>query len=187
MFYSKKLIEALAYTMRFHQEHRKMGQPIMSHIFDVVSLILYFGGDEDTAIAGMLHDTNERAPKPILADIKHNFNANIAEIVRVCSNVEGVSWRDQKQVRIDLVATADTSALLVLACEVLSNIKRLLFRLHGAQNKGQVLSYLKTRGGIDGKLWYYRAFCDALRKRKAHPELAYEIEIAVKELENLIY
>jgi (p)ppGpp synthase/HD superfamily hydrolase len=187
LFYSKKLIEAFAYTMRFHQEHKKMGQPIMSHIFDVVSLVLYFGGDEDTAIAAMLHDTNERATKSILADIKHTFNANIAEIVRACSNAEGVSWRDQKQARIDLVATVDKSALLVLSCEVLSNIKRLLFRLHGAQNKGQVLSYLKTKGGIDGKIWYYRSFCDALRKRKAYPELTYELEVAVRELENLIY
>ncbi|HAT43950.1 MAG TPA: phosphohydrolase, partial [Ktedonobacter sp.] len=46
--------------MRLHQDDKKMGHPIISHVLDVVSLILHFGGDEDTAIAGMLHDTNER-------------------------------------------------------------------------------------------------------------------------------
>ncbi len=187
MFYSKKLIEAFAYAMRLHQNDTKMGHPIISHVLDVVSLILHFGGDEDTAIAGMLHDTNERAKKPLLADIKHKFNAHVAEIVRVCSNAENVSWREQKQIRLDVIPDVDKDALLVLSCEVLSNMKRLLFRLHGAKNKGEVLSYLKTKGGIDGKLWYYRAFCDALHARKEYRELAYEMEVIVRELENLIY
>lgn len=187
MFYSKKLIAAFAYAMEEHQDHKKMGHPIMSHVLEVVSLIVHFGGDEDTAIAGMLHDTNERAKKPLLADIKRMFNANVAEIVRVCSETPDLSWREQRQIRIDLLSSVDTSALLVLSCEVLSNIRRLLFRLHAAQNKGQVLSYLKMKGGIDGKLWYYREFCNALHARKEYPGVAYELEVAVKELENLIY
>ena len=187
LFYSKKLIEAFAYAMRLHQDHQKMGHPIMSHVLDVVSLILHFGGDEDTAIAGMLHDTNERVQKPILGEIKRKFNAHIAEIVRVCSDATDGAWRDQKQIRLDVVPCIEKSALLVLSCEVLSNIKRLLFRLHAARNKGQVLSYLQMKGGIDGKLWYYRAFCDALRTRKAYPDLVYELEVAVRELENLLY
>ncbi len=164
-----------------------MGHPMMSHVLDVVSLILHFGGDEDTAIAGMLHDTNERARKPVLGEIKRAFNANVAEIVRTCSDSKDDSWKVQKQKRIDVVASVEKSALLVVSCEVLSNMQRLLFRLHGAKNKEQVFAYLKTKGGIEGKLWYYHAFADALRARKEYPELAYELEIAVRELENLIY
>lgn len=187
MFYSKKLIDAFAYAMLLHQDHKKMGHPIMSHVLDVVSLILHFGGDEDTAIAGMLHDTNERASKSLLPEIKEKFNEHVAEIVRECSQTPDASWQEQRQMRIDSVATVEKAALLVLSCEVLSNIKRLLYRLHGAKNKGQVLSYLKMKGGIEGKLWYYRAYCNALRTRKEYPELLYELEIAVRELENLIY
>ncbi len=187
MFYSKKLIEAFTYAMDLHQNQKKMEQPIMSHILDVVSLILYFGGDEDAAIAGMLHDTHERAKKSLLAEIEQTFNAHVAEIVRVCSNSNELSWKAQKQMRIDALTSVEKSALLVSACEVLSNMKRLLFRLHGAKNKGQVLTYLKANGGIDGKLWYYRTFSDALYKRREYPELAYEMKISIRELETLIY
>ena len=112
-----------------------MGHPIMSHVLEVVSLILHFGGDEDTAIAGMLHDINERAKKPLLEEIKRKFNANVAEIVRLCSDSKDDSWREQKQKRIDLVASVEKSALLVLSCEVMSNMRRLLFRLHAAIKK----------------------------------------------------
>jgi len=187
LFYSKKLIEAFAFAMDLHQEDKKMGHPIMSHVLDVVAFILHFGGDEETAIAGMLHDTNERAKKPLLGEIKHKFGANVAEIVSICSDSKDDSWRVQKQKRIDLVAHVEKSALLVLSCEVLSNIKRLLFRLHAAKNKEQVFAYLKTKGGIEGKLWYYGAFAKALRMRKEYPELAYEVDLAVRELEKLIY
>ena len=187
MFYSTKMIEAFTYTMNIHQNHKKMDQPILSHILDVVSLILYFGGDEDAAIAGMLHDTNERAKKSLLGEIAEKFNPHVAEIVRFCSNREDLSWKEQKQSRVDAIANAEKSALLVSACEVLSNMQRLLFQLHGAKNKGQVFTYLKTKGGIEGKLWYYRAFSDALQKRREYRELAYEMEVAIRELETLIY
>ena len=56
MFYSEKLVEAFAYAMKIHKNQTKMGHPILSHVLDVVSLIIHFGGDEDAVIAGMLHD-----------------------------------------------------------------------------------------------------------------------------------
>jgi (p)ppGpp synthase/HD superfamily hydrolase len=187
LFYSEKLIKAFAFAMLQHQDDKKMGHPIISHVLEVVSLILHFGGDEDTAIAGMLHDTNERAKRPLLEEIKREFNANVAEIVSTCSDSKDDAWKVQKQKRIDLVTNVEKPALLVLSCEVLSNMKRLLYRLHAARNKEQVFTYLKTKGGIEGKLWYYHAFANALRVRKEYPELAYELEVTVRELENLIY
>jgi (p)ppGpp synthase/HD superfamily hydrolase len=187
LFYSKKLVEAFAFSMEHHQDDKKMGHPILSHILEVVSLILHFGGDEDTAIAGMLHDINERAKVSLLEEIEQKFNTHVAEIVSICSDAKDDSWRVQKQKRIDLVPGVDEAALLVLSCEVLSNMRRLLFRLHAARNKEQIFTYLKKKGGIEGKLWYYRAFTDALRMRKDYPELAYELEGAVRELETLIY
>ncbi len=187
MFNSKKLAEAFAFAMEIHQNHQKMEQPILSHILDVVSLIIYFGGDEDAVIAGMLHDTHERSKKSLLPEIEQKFNAHVAEIVRACSNNTDVSWKEQKQLRVDALSKAEDAVILVSACEVLSNMKRLLFRLHGAKNKGQVLTYLKTKGGIEGKLWYYRSFADALQKRREHRELAYEMVTSIKELETLIY
>jgi hypothetical protein len=81
----------------------------------------------------------------------------------------------------------DRAALLVVSCELLSNVKRLVFRLHAAKDKRNVLTYLKKKGGIEGKLWYYRTFCDALRKHPVYPNLVYELQVVVKELETLIY
>jgi (p)ppGpp synthase/HD superfamily hydrolase len=187
MFYSEKLVEAFAYAMKIHKDQKKMGHPILSHVLDVVSLIIHFEGEEDAVIAGMLHDTKERGPASVMEEIREMFGEHVAQIVDVCSEVPGASWKENRNRRIQLLAQMDRAALLVVSCELLSNVKRLVFRLHAAKDKRNVLTYLKKKGGIEGKLWYYRTFYNALRKHPVPPNVVYELQVVVKELETLIY
>jgi|GraSoiStandDraft_8_1057269.scaffolds.fasta_scaffold115415_1 (p)ppGpp synthase/HD superfamily hydrolase len=188
MFYSEKLVEAFAYAMKIHKNQTKMGHPILSHVLDVVSLIIHFGGDEDAVIAGMLHDTKERGPASVIEEIRERFGEHIAQIVDLCSEVSAVSWSENRTRRIEMLAQMDKAALLVVSCEVLSNAKRLLFRFHAAKDKRSIFTYLKKKGGIAGKLWYYRSFSDAVKQLPDYPSpVAYELQVVIKELETLIY
>ena len=187
VFYSEKLVEAFAYAMKIHKDQKKMGHPILSHVLDVVSLIIHFQGDEDAVIAGMLHDTRERAPASVMEEIRERFGEHVATIVDVCSDLPDIPWDENKKRRIELLAQMDRAALLVASCEVLSNAKRLLFRLHAAKDKRNIFTYLRKKGGIAGKLWYYRTFSDAFSKHNEYPNVRYELQVVVKELENLIY
>jgi (p)ppGpp synthase/HD superfamily hydrolase len=187
VFYSEELVEAFAYAMKIHKDQKKMGTPILSHVLDVVSLIIHFGGDEDAVIAGMLHDIKERAPASVMEEIRERFGEHVATIIDVCSDVPDISWDENKKRRIELLAQIDRSALLVASCEMLSNAKRLLFRFHAAKDKRTIFTYLKKKGGIAGKLWYYRTFSDAFSKRHEYPSINYELQRVVKELETLIY
>ena len=188
MFYSEKLVEAFAYAMKIHKDQKKMGHPILSHVLDVVSLIIHFSGDEDAVIAGMLHDTKERGPTSVMEEIRERFGEHVAQIVDHCSEVPALSWSENRTRRIELLAQMDKAALLVASCEVLSNAKRLLFRFHAAKDKISIFTYLKKKGGISGKLWYYRSFCDALKQLPDYPSpVSYELQVVIKELETLIY
>jgi (p)ppGpp synthase/HD superfamily hydrolase len=187
VFSSEQLVEAFAYAMQIHKDQKKMGLPILSHVLDVVSLIIHFEGDEDAVIAGMLHDTKERGPASVMEEIRERFGEHVANIVDVCSEDPDVAWDENKKRRIELLAQMDSSALLVASCEVLSNAKRLVFRFHAAKDKRYIFTYLKKKGGIAGKLWYYRTFSDAFSKHHDFPAVSYELQVVVKELENLIY
>ena len=101
-----------------------MGHPILSHVLDVVSLIIHFGGDEDAVIAGMLHDTKERGPASVIEEIRERFGEHVAQIVDLCSEAPAVSWSENRTRRIEMLAQMDATALLVVSCEVLSNAKR---------------------------------------------------------------
>src|SRR5262245_36252744 len=54
---------ALNYAADAHQTQLRKGTPIpyLSHLLGVASLVLEHGGDEDQAIAGLLHDVLEDA------------------------------------------------------------------------------------------------------------------------------
>jgi len=61
MEYSERFSEALAYADRTHRKQRRKGTkiPYISHLLAVTSIVIENGGDEDEAIAALLHDAIE--------------------------------------------------------------------------------------------------------------------------------
>lgn len=55
--------KALGYASEVHRMHLRKGTdiPYLSHLMGVASLVLEYCGDEDQAIAGLLHDAVEGA------------------------------------------------------------------------------------------------------------------------------
>src|SRR5208337_2954515 len=59
--------------------------PYIAHLMGVASLVLEYGGDEDQAIAALLHDVVEDCGgKPMLKQVHRNFGARVAKIVDGC-------------------------------------------------------------------------------------------------------
>ena len=74
---------ALTYAAIAHREQRRKGSdtPYVAHLLSVCSLVLEHGGDEDQAIAALLHDVVEdQGGKPRLAEVKAQFGARVAAI-----------------------------------------------------------------------------------------------------------
>ena len=61
MLLTPRFVDALAFAMAAHGDQTRKGGdiPYVSHLLGVASLVLEAGGDEDMAIAGLLHDTIE--------------------------------------------------------------------------------------------------------------------------------
>ena len=53
--------EGLAYARHLHRDQvrKGAGTPYISHLMSVSAMVLEMGGDEDAAIAGLLHDAVE--------------------------------------------------------------------------------------------------------------------------------
>ena len=58
---SEKFLEAFAYAAELHkvQFRKHTSIPYITHLMSVASIVLEAGGDEDQAIAGLLHDAVE--------------------------------------------------------------------------------------------------------------------------------
>src|ERR1019366_2219386 len=72
-----------------HRPPRRHGSPppYLSHPLAVTSLVLEGGGDEDAAIAAVLHDAAEdQQGIAILAAITESFGSHVGAIVDACSD-----------------------------------------------------------------------------------------------------
>lgn len=156
--------------------------PYIAHLMGVASLVLEFGGDEDSAIAALLHDVVEDCGgKPMLKEVQRRFGKRVAEIVDGCTDSymsPKPPWRQRKEAYIAHLKAADADTRLVSAADKLNNIRSILsdFRQLGDG------IWERFSGGREGTLWYYRALLNEFLRDKSS-RLTREYELAVRELE----
>lgn len=181
---SGKFDEAFLYAHEAHrdQKRKKTNRPYISHLMGVASLVLQYGGDEDQAIAALLHDVVEDCGgAPRLAEIREKFGERVARIVDGCTDSDEIPkppWLERKQKYVERVGGEPEEVLLVSAADKLYNMREILMDLreHGPG------VWERFKGKRDGSLWYYRALIEAFRGRVAKGLVA-ELERTAKELE----
>ena len=184
--FSKRFISALAYAARIHgkQIRKRTERPYIGHLLGVASIVIEYGGDEDMAIAGLLHDAVEdQGGLPRLREIRKKFGKRVAHIVDGCTDAYSEPkspWLERKRAYIARVAGEDAEVRLVSAADKLSNARETLFevRVHGES------VYQRFAGKKLGTLWYYRELLGAFRQAGSNP-LIEELDRVVTELERL--
>lgn len=183
---TERFERALIYATRLHGEQRRKGSgvPYISHLIAVCALTIEYGGDEDEAIAALLHDAIEdQGGEAARAEILRHFGSRVTEIVEGCTDTDESPkppWRARKEAYVRHVAEATASVRLVSACDKIHNARSLAmdYRVSGEELWG------RFTGGRRGTLWYYRAMVNALRAAGVSPVVE-ELDRVVSELENL--
>jgi (p)ppGpp synthase/HD superfamily hydrolase len=156
--------------------------PYVAHLMGVASLVLEFGGDEDQAIAALLHDVVEDCGgAPMLKEVRRRFGSRVAKIVDGCTDSATdpkPPWRERKETYIRHLKTADAETRLVSAADKLNNVRSIL---SDYRDVGESV-WERFKGGRDGILWYYRALLQEFLPRKPN-RLIRELELAIEELE----
>jgi len=174
---------ALAAEKHKDQPRKKTSTPYVSHLMAVASLVLEAGGDEDLAIAALLHDVVEDCGgAPMLEEVRRQFGERVARIVDGCTDTDvqpKPPWRARKENYLKHLKTADADTRLVSAADKLHNARSILtdYREQG----GAV--WERFNGGREGTLWYYRALLDEFQRRDAN-RIVRELARAVQELES---
>lgn len=150
---------ALAFTFQLHatQYRKGSGVPYIAHLMSVTALVLEAGGDEDLAIAALLHDAVEdQGGLESLRLIEQQFGARVAAIVEGCSDTftqPKPAWRKRKEEYLVHLAEASPEVRLVSLADKLHNARCIL---RDIQESG-VAVFDKFNGGQAGTLWYYAA------------------------------
>jgi len=180
-----RLQRAFRYAAGKHAGHtrKQTAIPYLSHLMAVASLVLEAGGDEDLAIAALLHDVVEDCGgTPTLRDVKKKFGPRVAKVVAGCTDTvldPKPPWRQRKEDYLRELKDADSDTRLVSAADKLHNVRSILTDY---RQQGETI-WSRFNGKKDGTLWYYRALRDEFQRTPNR--LTEELEIAVAELEKL--
>src|SRR5208337_3776981 len=127
-----RLQRAFRYAAEQHdgQTRKQSAVPYLSHLMAVASLVLEAGGDEDMAVAALLHDVVEDCGgMPRLREIRKQFGPRVAKIVEGCTDSFGEpkpEWVERKKDYLREVQHAGAETRLVSASDKLHNVRTIL-------------------------------------------------------------
>jgi (p)ppGpp synthase/HD superfamily hydrolase len=183
----RRFEQALLFAARKHAGQHRKGTtvPYVAHLLSVAGLVLEAGGDEDLAIAALLHDVVEDCGgAPMLEEVRRRFGQRVAHVVDGCTDTDldpKPPWRKRKEDYIAHLRTADADTRLVSAADKLHNVRSIVAAYREIGDR----VWERFHGKRDGTLWYYRALLDEFRRKKTSP-LIRELERAVIELETVV-
>ena len=186
MALTSRFEEAITFATQLHAKQLRKGTtiPYIAHLLAVTALVLENGGDEDEAIAALLHDAIEDQGGAATREvIRRQFGNRVVAIVDGCTDTEVVPkppWRGRKEAYIAHLHQASPAVRLVSAADKLHNARTILadYRVLGDA------LWQRFTGGKDGTLWYYRSVVEALREVGPGP-LVEELDRVVTEIEQL--
>lgn len=187
MTLSPRFEQALAYAAMAHvgQTRKSTAIPYVSHLLAVAGLVLEYGGDEDEAIGGLLHDAVEDAGgQTRLQDIQRRFGERVAEIVLGCTDTDiepKPPWRARKETYLAKLPQVSASSRLVSACDKLHNCRCIVADL---RQVGDAV-WNRFTGGRDGTLWYYAALLAEYQRLNVHRPLVEELARTIRTMHDL--
>jgi GTP pyrophosphokinase len=185
----------LASELHRKQKRKTSGTPYVSHLLGVCSLVLEDGGDEDQAIAALLHDAVEDQGRSyaggeaaLLLEILTAFGPEAARLVDALTERPTPAtaairdkrqrWRSHKLAYIEQILSYDLPVRRISCADSLYNVRSLI---SGYRSMGEKLwTRFMTREATD-QLWGYSAISRAF-VAAGGTGLAAELEDAIEQL-----
>ena len=146
-----------------------------------------FGGDEDQAIAGLLHDALEDCGPEHEKVISANWGEQVAKIVRDCTDGvpdndgKKLDWHTRKRRYLEHLRAVDSDSLLVSGCDKLHNARAIVADLRSGRDV-----FARFKAGREGTLWYYKNLLETFSSRlPSTSSLIIELSLAIAAMESL--
>lgn len=181
---------ALAYAEQLHRRQTRKGNsiPYVAHLMAVCATVLEWGGDEDLAIAALLHDAVEdQGGLATLAVIRDRFGPRVADIVAACSDsttgdqASKAPWAERKQAHLVKLAAAGRDVAMVTAADKLHNLQAMI---RDVRRDGPA-TMARFNAAPDRIVWFHAEVARALAPHRASAPVA-EIEDATRTLADLL-
>ena len=163
----ERFAAAVRYAAELHHDQVRKGTtiPYLSHLLGAASLVLDQGGDEDEAIAALLHDALEdQWERTTAEEIRDRFGDKVARIVVACSDSLGGQkrdWKVRKEAYLEHLSTQPADVLRVSLADKLHNARAIVADLR----TGGDAVWDRFTGDPMQQAWYYMSLAETFRDR----------------------
>ena len=193
--YSDPVNHAFAFAAKHHDRQVRKGTklPYLTHPANVAVILARYGRDEQTVVAGILHDVVEDCVRDgythdmLVQRIGEKFGAGVLETVLAVTHRklddDGVelSPDDKKADYLTRLETANEAALWVCAADKVHNANSILSDLRRTADPDSVWSRFNV--GKSGTLKWYRDVLNRLREIGFDQPIVAELADAVAEMD----
>ncbi|MDD7408303.1 MAG: HD domain-containing protein [Anaerovoracaceae bacterium] len=154
-----KLHEAVIFAAKAHEGQNRKGTDIdyLSHPMEVLGILAAAGADPDLQMAGILHDTLEDTDATA-EQIGEQFGEEVLSLVQGHSEDKSRSWKERKQTNIDLTKAGDIRYKMLIAADMLSNVRS----MYSDWKKVGDTLWDRFNAKKEDEAWYYHGLLDAL-------------------------
>ena len=169
--------------MAAHGDQRRKGSgvPYVAHLLAVAAMVLEDGGDDDSAVAAVLHDVVEDTALTV-DDVRARFGPNVTVLVQWCTEpvAKPAPWRARKEAMLARLAEAPDAVVRIALADKLHNARSTLADL---RRLGPA-AWDRFNAGPDDQLWWYRSLAELFAARHPGP-MADELAAVVGSLSEL--
>ena len=162
-----RFTDAFAYAVHLHARQSRKSTTVsyLTHLMAVCSLVLEDDGDENQAIAALLHDGPEdQGGQPVLDQIRRRFGDEVAMIVDGLTDTLKApkpKWLRRKRKYLERLTDEPVSVLRVSLADKLHNLRSVATDL---AISGDAV-WDRFNAGRDSQAWYYCALLGVFEKR----------------------
>jgi (p)ppGpp synthase/HD superfamily hydrolase len=195
--YSDRINHAFAFAAKHHDRQVRKGTrlPYLTHPANVAIILTRYGRDEDTVVAGILHDviedclrdgwTREMLDDRIASKFGEGVLSTVLAVTRRRTDDDGIEM-SREEVRADFLARladAGEQSRWVCAADKVHNAGTILADLRRTIDAHTVWS--RSSGGREGTMQWYRSVRDRLAQLDFDAPIMTEFASLVEQLETL--
>lgn len=166
----KRILEAINFATARHAGQLRKGSklPYIMHPFEVYQILVNMGADEETCIAGLLHDTVEDT-KTTIAEIRELFGQRVAMLVDLMTEDKKLSWESRKHHAIEYFNTKSNKVAGIGQLRFADKLSNLRSTANDYEIYGDQL-WDRFNRGYDKQKWYYAEWVRAFMAHSLKPK-----------------